>query len=320
MNTTAAKSPRAKKAKPSAAEIAAKIHQTALDLAPIASTPELLFVPLELIDTAAQVRTEFDDETIRELAEDIAGRGVLQPVLLRRMESGRYLMIAGERRLRAARLAGVASLPAIAGETEQDAADDMQLAENIQREELSLHDTAAAIRRLFDRLGSLQAVADKVHKSKPWVSKRLALSMESFSWRARHLMEEGICEDVETLNALSQLDAIDYLAGSNIEKAIRTGNAGRQTVREALAKAKKAAAEQAQKQKDAKPKQHEEKSNPPPQPHPGEHLIHQLEYIDSLIDDVNADLASFNLFGIDNKAIKSAIYDVQRKIKADEYG
>jgi ParB/RepB/Spo0J family partition protein len=235
--TTTEKKPRAKKAKPTAADVVAKLKQTSIDM-PQPNAPELAFVPLGLIDTADQVRTEFDDETIRELASDIAARGVLQPVLLRRLESGRYLMIAGERRLRASRLAELPAIPAIVGEIDQDAADDMQLAENIQREDLSLADTAAAIRRLFDRVGSLQAVADRVHKSKPWVSKRLAVSHADFHPLPKSLLETGFCEDIETLNTLNQLCAINFNMAYQLANEIREGKAGRQTVRERLELAK----------------------------------------------------------------------------------
>lgn len=266
--TTTEKKPRAKKTKPTAAEVVAKLKQTAIDM-PQPTAPELAFVPLDQIDTADQVRTEFDDETIRELASDIAARGVLQPVLLRRMESGRYLMIAGERRLRAARLASLPAIPAIVGEIDQEDADDMQLAENIQREDLSLADTAAAIRRLFDRLGSLQAVADRVHKSKPWVSKRLAVSHPDFHWLPRKLLEDGACEDIETLNVINQLCAINWGMANELAVEIREGKAGRQTARERLEQAKqleidraaerdRIAAERAQ--------GNQEQQGPPPRP------------------------------------------------------
>lgn len=236
--TTTEKKPRAKKAKPTAADQVAKLRQTTLEIPAPDNGPELLMVPLELIDTAAQVRTEFDNDSIAELAADLAARGVLQPVLLRRMEGGRYLMIAGERRLRAARLAQLPAIPALAGEIDSEAAEDMQLAENIQRENLSLEDTAKAVRRLFDRLGSLQAVADKVHKSKPWVSKRLAVTCDEFHWGARQLLEDGVCEDLETLLALSKCYEISWQHAQDLATKIRAGQAGRQTARDTLQAAK----------------------------------------------------------------------------------
>lgn len=202
--------------------------------APVASVE---LVPLQLIDVLPQVRTEFDDASIAELAADIQARGLLQPVLLNQ-HLERFTLIAGERRLRACRLAGLASIPALITKASAEDAEDMQLAENIQREELSLEDLAKAVRRLFDRLGSLQAVADRVKKSKPWVSKHLALTCSGFSWRARALLQEGISEDLELLTVLSKLDAVSYQASYDLAKAIRAGKAGRKEAQAALKAAK----------------------------------------------------------------------------------
>lgn len=306
---TTEKKPRAKKTKPTAADIVAKLKQTAIEM-PQPTAPELAFVPLDLIDTADQVRTEFDDDTIRELASDIAARGVLQPVLLRRIDGGRYLMIAGERRLRAARLAALPAIPAIVGEIDQDAADDMQLAENIQREDLSLADTAAAIRRLFDRLGSLQAVADQVHKSKPWVSKRLAVSHVDFHWLPKRLLEDGACEDIETLNALNQLCAVNWGMAYELEKEIREGKAGRQTARERLDQAKQQQ-EERERQTEREAAEHEARANEPRDPPPPpvfrpEHNLWNLSR--KLVDDKYS-----NAFAI------LAIYNPQEQILLENH-
>lgn len=202
--------------------------------APIAS---IELVPLDLIDVQPQIRTEFDEESLQELAQDIQARGLLQPVLLN-PHLDRYTLIAGERRLRACRLAGLASIPALLTKASAEDAEDMQLAENIQREELSLEDLAKAVRRLFDRLGNLQAVADRVKKSKPWVSKHLAVTCSNFSWRARALLQGGISEDLELLTVLSKLDAVNFQAAGDLAKGIEAGKAGRKEAQAALKKAK----------------------------------------------------------------------------------
>lgn len=227
----------------------AKLKQTTIDLTP--TGPELVFLPLDLIDTRAQVRTEFDDETLAELAADIRLRGVLQPVLARPDGAGRFILIAGERRVRAARLAELTAVPAMIGQVDDDTAADMQLAENIQREELSLPDTVAAIRRLFDRLGSLQAVADRVGKSKPWVSKHVSMSQEEFGWAARALLSEGLCEDIETLLALSKCYQYNSTIAGELYELIKQGKAGRKTAREHLAKAKQIEADRKAEQAEA---------------------------------------------------------------------
>jgi EAL domain-containing protein (putative c-di-GMP-specific phosphodiesterase class I) len=90
----------AKKAeKPNAAALAKSKNQE------LVNSPTLQFISLKLIETAEQIRKEFNQESIEELANDIKARGMLQPVLLRPIEGGKFLMIAGERRLRAARFA-----------------------------------------------------------------------------------------------------------------------------------------------------------------------------------------------------------------------
>lgn len=245
----------AKKAAPTvkpAAKTKAKAKTVAQkELANMTTAPESLLqlVPLDLIDVQPQVRTEFDEESIAELARDIAANGVLQPVLLNQKQD-RFVMIAGERRLRAARLANLTHLPAMVGQIEDKAAKRLQLAENIQREELSMQDEVKAIRALFDEMGSLQAVADICHKSKPWVSKRVAVSEPDFNYTIHMLLETGTCEDLETLHAANQLRKIDNNQANILCDLIYKGEAGRETARKMLKEAKEA---QAAPKQDAKP-------------------------------------------------------------------
>jgi ParB/RepB/Spo0J family partition protein len=227
--------------KPSAADKAKaaveKMRQASLTIpAPSAPPSELVMMPLSLIETRAQVRTEFDDASLTELAQDIAVRGVLQPILLRPNPGGaNYLVIAGERRLRAARLAQLEAVPAIIGEVDDDTASLMQIAENIQREDLSLGDEAAAVRRLYELCGnSLGAVAERLHKSKSWVSKRLAASCPNLNWAARSLIEDGVTEDLEIVLTVDKIAALDYYSASQVARKVRAGKAGRETVRQAL--------------------------------------------------------------------------------------
>lgn len=234
--------PKAKK--PTKQEVAAKavekMRQATLKITPAPAPSELVMMPLSLIETRAQVRTEFDEDALRELAADIAANGVLQPILLR-PNPGRcnYLVIAGERRFRAARMAQLDAIPAIVGEVTDDHASAMQIAENIQREDLSLGDTAKAVRKLYELYGnSATAVAGKLHKSKAWVSKRLAASCPSLRHMAREILEDGITEDLEIILLLDKLQLVDYCACQEICRKLRAGEAGRQTVREAYDAAK----------------------------------------------------------------------------------
>lgn len=201
-------------------------------------------MPLSLIDCAAQVRTLFDDASLAELATDVAARGVLQPILLRPTTDGRYLVIAGERRLRACVLAQLPTIPAIVGKVDDAAAAAMQLAENIQREDLHPVDEAAAVRNLYERAGnSVTIVAERLHKSKSMISKRLAASCPDLHCMARKILEGGFTEYLEIILTLNKLQPLDWHECQQLCEKIKKGEAGRQTVRETY-DAAKAAAEQ----------------------------------------------------------------------------
>lgn len=204
-----------------------------------AAAPELpnissvKLVPLALIDVRPQVRTIFDDESIADLAADIQARGLLQPVLLN-PRGTRFDLIAGERRFRACTLAGLSDIPALITKASSGDVLLMQLAENIQREALELQDEVTAIRQLHDHLRTVAAVADTVKKSSAWVSKRLALSHPDFGWKAQNLIENGVTEDVEILNTLSHIEALNYSKANELEKLLLAGTANRETARQML--------------------------------------------------------------------------------------
>lgn len=122
-----------------------------------------------------QPRKEFDQESLQQLADSIREVGLLQPILVTE-ERGRYRIVAGERRYRAARLAGLRAVPAI---EKQFSAEEIMLAalvENLQREDLNPMESAAAIRRLMD-LGGLtqEEAARQLGKSRPAVANLLRL-------------------------------------------------------------------------------------------------------------------------------------------------
>jgi ParB family chromosome partitioning protein len=125
----------------------------------------------------SQPRAAFDETQLGELAASIAVHGVLQPVVVRELADGSYELIAGERRLRAARIAGLERIPAIVRDTD-DAETSLELAliENLQREDLNAIETARAYRELIDRFGlTHEAVARQVGKSRVAVSNSLRL-------------------------------------------------------------------------------------------------------------------------------------------------
>jgi len=122
-----------------------------------------------------QPRIQFSDETIDELADSIAERGVLQPILLRPHGDG-YEIVAGERRWRAAQRARLHTIPAIVREIDEATTAELALIENIQREDLNAIEEAEGYRQLIDRHGHTQdGVAKLIHKSRSHVANLLRL-------------------------------------------------------------------------------------------------------------------------------------------------
>ncbi len=113
-----------------------------------------------------QPRTEFDEEALEELADSIRTLGVIQPITVKRTDYGRYLIISGERRWRAARKAGLESLPAYIREVDDENLHAMALVENIQREDLNAIEIALGMQRLIDECNLTQeALSEKVGKT-----------------------------------------------------------------------------------------------------------------------------------------------------------
>lgn len=244
--------------------------------------PSLQFIDLDVIDTLPQVRTTFDEASLAELAESLKTHGMLQPLLLRPGQGklgNRYAVIAGERRLRAARLAGLVAVPALVGAAGEDRAAEMQLVENIQREELSLGDTAKAVQQLYEKHQALKPIASLLGKSLAWVSKHLTAA-NKLNWAGQQLLESGKTEDLElilTVNAIYETRKY-FPKGNDLVKQIEKHKAGRKEARELLEqlkaelaedKKKKAAAKKAlDKQLSLMPDNKTPKVRPVPQWHP----------------------------------------------------
>lgn len=118
-----------------------------------------------------QARTVFDESALFELADSIKIHGILQPISVRRKENGYYEIIAGERRWRAAKIAGLNQIPAIVREADDMQATELSLIENLQRENLNPAEEARGYRDLMDRFGLTQEqAAEKVGKSRTAVA------------------------------------------------------------------------------------------------------------------------------------------------------
>ena len=135
-------------------------------------------IPIEFIQPGKyQPRTYFAEESIAELSDSIKAQGVIQPIVLRPIGDDRYEIIAGERRWRAAQLAGIEKIPAVIRSVDDESALAMSLIENIQREDLNPLEEATALQRLIDDFQfTHQEVADAVGKSRSAVTNTLRLT------------------------------------------------------------------------------------------------------------------------------------------------
>lgn len=136
------------------------------------SKNELVDMDMALVvPTQAQPRQLFNDDTIKELAESIEKNGLLQPIVLRPMASGKYQIIAGERRYRAFKKLDRKVIPAIVRDYKDEEVDKLQLVENVQREDLNPYDEAIAYLKLKEKYGLKQEdIAKAVGKSRPYIS------------------------------------------------------------------------------------------------------------------------------------------------------
>jgi ParB family transcriptional regulator, chromosome partitioning protein len=173
---------------------------------------DLCRLPVELLERGRyQPRRDMSPEALQELSESIKAQGVMQPIVVRPLGEKRYEIIAGERRWRAAQMAGLATIPAVVREVSDEAAIAMALIENIQREDLNPMEEALALARLKDEFElTHQQVADAVGKSRAMVTNLLRLI--SLEEDVKKLLEHGDLEmgharALLALNGNSQIDA-----------------------------------------------------------------------------------------------------------------
>ncbi len=164
-----------------------------------------------------QPRTRFDEVTLRELAASIKASGVIQPLLVRRSGPGEYQLVAGERRLRASQLVGLAKVPVIVKEFDDRAMLELALIENIQREDLNPIDEAKAYQALIDKVGlTHDQLSERVGKQRATISnslRLLALPSEVMDMVSRGTLSAGHARAVLGLeNRGDQLAAARYVA------------------------------------------------------------------------------------------------------------
>jgi ParB family transcriptional regulator, chromosome partitioning protein len=188
-----------------------------------------------------QPRRGFSEESLRELADSIRHQGVLQPVLVEEGSGGRYTIIAGERRFRAARMAGLERIPVIVKRFPDAEKLEIALVENIQRENLSALEEAHAYRRLMEIAGlNQEELAQKVGKSRSTVANSLRLlklpeeiqkSLEEATFSAGHaraLLSVNRPEDQMSLFRIIIKEGISVRAAEQIASDLNQGKRARE--------------------------------------------------------------------------------------------
>ena len=201
-----------------------------------AETTGSLYLPIAQVEScSSQPRKHFDEAALAELADSIREHGIIQPLTVRKLASGYYQIIAGERRWRAARLAGLQEVPVIVMEADDRKAAELAMIENLQREDLNPMEEAAGFRSLIETYHMTQEeAAQRVGKSRSAVTN--ALRLLNLTPSVAKLVEE------DRLSA-GHARALLPLSPALQEKAASAILAGGLSVRQTEALAKRLAAE-----------------------------------------------------------------------------
>jgi len=195
---------------------------------------ELRTIPIEMLHRGTyQPRTQFAEDSLRELADSIASQGLMQPIVVRKSHSSdnQFEIIAGERRWRAAQLAGLDRIPAIVHDVTDQATVAMALIENIQREDLNPIEESQALIRLQSEFGlTQQQVAEAVGKSRAAVANLMRLA--SLEKPVQQLLQQRAID-------LGHAKCLLALQGSQQIKAAKTVADNRMSVRQTEALIKK---------------------------------------------------------------------------------
>ena len=183
-------------------------------------------IQISKIDTnPSQPRKSFDAESLEGLAQSITNYGVLQPIIVREKE-GRYEIVAGERRYRAARLAGLTEIPAIVIKADDLNSAEMALVENLQREDINAFEEATAIKALMDGFDLTQEeIAEKLGKARSSVANTLRL-LELPEGVIKHLLKNELTPGhCRALLGLKDKELIEKVA----DKIVENGTSVRDT-------------------------------------------------------------------------------------------
>ena len=202
----------------------------------------LKHIPLDLIQRGKyQPRADFDEAALEELASSIKSQGLMQPIVIRPIGPQKYEIIAGERRWRAAQIAGLDSIPAVIRRVSDEAAIAMSLIENIQREDLNPIEEALALKRLQDEFKlTQQEVADAVGRSRTAVTnlmRLVGLHIDVQKMLQTGLLEMGHARTLLTLPEIKQVDFARDIAKKGLsvrqtEELVRKAKSPKEVVSE----------------------------------------------------------------------------------------
>ena len=203
-----------------------------------------LFLPISQVEScSSQPRKSFDEAALAELADSIREHGIIQPLTVRKLASGYYQIIAGERRWRAARIAGLQEVPVIVMEADDRKAAELAMIENLQREDLNPMEEAAGFQSLIENYHMTQEeAAQRVGKSRSAITNSLRLL--GLTPPVRKLVEEGKLSAGHARALLSLSPSVQ----ENAANAVVTGGL---SVRQTEALAKRLASEKVEKPKAA---------------------------------------------------------------------
>ncbi len=194
---------------------------------------------VDIVPNKDQPRKKFNEAALKELADSISQHGVIQPLLVRPLSGGTYQLIAGERRWRASRMAGIKEVPVVIKELTDEEASVLSMIENLQREDLNAIEEAAGIKYLMTKYGLTQEeVSEKVGKSRSAIANSLRLLKLPTS--ISEYVSDGIIsaghakallplEDEEKMIYLCNIIIKDNLSVRDVEKAVKNMMAEKRT-------------------------------------------------------------------------------------------
>lgn len=193
---------------------------------------EVLDIPLESIEpNPFQPRKHFDETSLNELAESIRVNGVLQPVIIKKVHSG-YILVAGERRCKAAKIAGFSTIPAIVRDYNNEYLAELALLENIQREDLTIVEEAEAYQNAINQLNLTHLeLAKKIGKSRSYVSNTLGIlslpkavieEVNHGNLSMGHARALSKLKDVDRIHKIAEMIITGHLTVRDIETLVQT--------------------------------------------------------------------------------------------------